>query len=175
MPDPEPSDAILTVRCQLGDPDAWELLVRRWHPKLWHFVSCMVSDQSTTDDIVQTIWLRVVRSLMRVKQPESLAAWLFRIARIAVADQLRDRYRHPVADAEIEVADSDEPNAWLDAVDAIHSGLVHLHPYDRETLVLHYLEGLPVSEVAMVCGVPEGTVKSRLSRARRILRQQIPD
>lgn len=173
VPDSEPSDETLAIRCQLGDQQAWELLIRRWHPKLWRFVTCMVSNQSTAEDILQTIWMRVVRSLVRLRDPERLPSWLYRIARVAVADQLRARYRQPATEIMVDISDDDDSEHWLETAEEIQSGLAYLHPFDREAIVLHYLEGRSVAEVAEVCGTPPGTVKSRLSRARRILRLHI--
>jgi RNA polymerase sigma-70 factor (ECF subfamily) len=58
-------------------------------------------------------------------------------------------------------------------VDAIQAGLQRLPPVEREAVVLHYLEELPVAAVAEICGVPPGTIKSRLHRARRIIQRTL--
>jgi RNA polymerase sigma-70 factor (ECF subfamily) len=57
----------------------------------------------------------------------------------------------------------------------LDAGLERLHPADREAVVLHYLEELSVVDVAAICGVPAGTIKSRLHRAREVLRQSLRD
>ena len=176
MSEQDLQDTLLAVRCQLGEIDAWEKLVERWNPRLWRFTSRMLTDQATAEDVLQTVWMRVVRSMVRLQDPERLAAWLYRIARLAIADQLRGQYRRPVAytveDVE-NVAESDEGIELVDVTDAIETGLTHLHPTDREAVVLHYLEQRPIGEVAEICGVPVGTVKSRLHRARRVLRETL--
>ena len=166
-------DARLAIRCQLGDKEAWEELVERWNPRLWRFISGMVSDQATAEDVLQTVWMRVVRSMTRLREPERLPAWLYRIARLAVADRLRIQYRQPPTFQIEEVAELDEGIASVDIADAVESGLSHLHPTDREAVVLHYLEQRPISEVAEICGVPPGTIKSRLHRARCVVRDKL--
>ena len=173
MPETEISDALLVVRCQTGDQEAWELLVRRWHPRLWRFVSNMISDAVVAEDILQTVWLRTVKSMFQLQQPERLPAWLFRVARTVVADHLRDRYRQPVTTHVNEIAEWETADQQIDVVEEIELGLERLHPNDREVVVLHYLEGMSVAEVAEICHVPSGTVKSRLSRARQILRERL--
>jgi RNA polymerase sigma factor (sigma-70 family) len=171
----EASDAVLAVRCQLGDKDAWETLVHRWHPRLWRFIARMLSGRTEAEDALQTVWLKVVRSLVRLQEPERLAAWLFGIARRTVADRLRERYRRPPPDEIGDIADSDDGIELFAVIDTVEIGLRQLHPVDREAVVLHYLEQLPLVEVSEICGVPLGTIKSRLHRARRIIHKTLLD
>ncbi len=173
MNESDPTDAVLAVRCQLGDPEAWEALVHRWHPRLWRFIARMLSDGTAVEDVVQSVWLRVVRSLVQLREPERLAAWLYGIAGRTVVDRLREYYRRPPADEIGEIPDFDDGIEMIAVVDAIQTGLQRLHPADREAVVLHYLEELPVAEVAEICGVPPGTIKSRLHRARRIIHRTL--
>ena len=166
-------DAVLAIRCQLGEHDAWVELVARWHPRLWRFVRRMLTNQSTAEDVLQTIWLRIVRSMVQLEHPEALAAWLYRIARLAIADQLREQYRRPPAELLIDVESDDDAMQSLDVSDSVEKGLSHLHPTDREALVLYYFEQRSVKEVAEICGVPPGTIKSRLHRARTSIRKAL--
>lgn len=165
-------DARLAVRCQLGDKAAWEELVERWNPRLWRFISGMLTDQAAAEDVLQTVWMRVVRSMARLRDPERLPAWLYRIARLAVADRLRSQYRQPVSYLVDDVPEMNEGIDLIDIADTVESGLAQLHPTDREAVVLHYLEQRPIGEVAEICGVPPGTIKSRLHRARRVVREK---
>jgi RNA polymerase sigma factor (sigma-70 family) len=166
-------DAVLALRCQLGDKAAWEILVRRWHPRLWRFISGMLSDRSTAEDVLQSVWLRVVRSLVQLREPERLGSWLYGIARRTIADRLRESYRIPPADSIVEIPDCDSGIELLSMIDEVETYLGRLHAVDREAIVLHYLEELPVAEVAVICGVPPGTIKSRLHRARQIIHKSL--
>lgn len=124
------TDAILVVRCQLGHESAWRELVERWHPRLWRFVSRMIGDQMIAEDVLQTVWLRVVRSLIRLRDPDRLAAWIYRIARLAVTDQLRHQYRQPQIEAIEEVTQVDYGIAKFEVGEAIEHGLRELHVAD---------------------------------------------
>ena len=166
----KPSDELLTVRCQLGDRDSWDMLVQRWNPKLRSFVSRMLSEQSVVDDTLQEIWLRVVRSMSRLDDPGKFAGWVFQIARATVTDQIRRKYRMPVVEPECDVEIDDSELERLILSESIESALRRLHPIDREAIHLHYFEHFSVADVATVCGVPAGTVKSRLHRGRKVLR-----
>ncbi len=167
------ADALLALRCQLGEPDAWEQLVRQWHPRLWRFTSGMLSDQQVAEDVLQTIWLRVVRSLIRLKEPEKLAAWMYRVARFAIADQLRLQYRQPPQEVLPDIEQIDDSSEMFDMQDFLQTGLSQLHPNEREAVVLHYLELRPIQEVAEICDVRPGTIKSRLHRARKQIRNTL--
>ncbi len=157
----------VVVRAQVGEREAVGELVRGWHPAVWGFVRRMVGRDDIADDVSQEVWLAVVRGLPRLREPEGFAAWVFTIARRRVVDQLRSQYvehgQPPVGD-EPDVADE-----VVDRVDVMR--LVDRLPVvEREVLVLFHLEDLSLEECAEVLGVPVGTVKSRLYRARRLMR-----
>ncbi|MFE6286459.1 RNA polymerase sigma factor [Streptomyces sp. NPDC057877] len=164
-------DALLVVRCQLGEREAFRELVQVWHAPLWRYVRGMVGSRHLADDLVQEAWVAVVRGLPRLRQPERFAPWLFTIARRTVADHLRQEYRTPrtsVAEAAAVVAD-DALSGVLTTME-IESGLSGLPPSEREVLILFHLQDLSLAACAQMLGVPPGTVKSRLHRARRMLR-----
>jgi RNA polymerase sigma factor (sigma-70 family) len=172
---PEPSDALIVVRCQLGDQDAWRQLVERWQPRLWTFIVRMVSQRAVAEDVLQTVWLRVIRSILRLRQPERWSSWVYAVTRATIADRFREQYRRPPADQINETSLVECGSESLDLTDFLDAGLERLHPTDREAVVLHYLGELPLAEVAEICGVPAGTIKSRLHRARVSLRKTLED
>ncbi|MBC7968275.1 MAG: RNA polymerase sigma factor, partial [Fuerstia sp.] len=144
-----------------------------WHPRLWRFVAGMLTDRASAEDVLQDVWLRVVRSLVRLRDPEKLSAWLYGIARAAIADRLRGQYRRPPSDEVSEIPESDDGIHAVDVDDSLRAGLARLHPDDREVVVLYYLEERSVDEVAEISNIPPGTVKSRLHRARRVIRETL--
>jgi RNA polymerase sigma-70 factor (ECF subfamily) len=165
------TDELVVVRCQLGERDAFAELVRAWHDPVHSYVRRMLPT-ADVDDVVQDVWLAVLRGLPRLRQPDRFAAWLFTVARRAVTNRLRTRY------AEVEVSDDAEPTAPDPGDAAVHratvvAGLAGLPAREREILILFYLQDLPMEACAEICAVPVGTVKSRLSRARRMLRDEL--
>ncbi|WP_182867038.1 RNA polymerase sigma factor [Rhodopirellula sp. JC639] len=176
-PAPErPNEANLVIRCQLGDQDAWRELVQRWNPRLIGFLGRMSDDSHKTDDLLQSTWLRLVRTITRLEQPDRFAPWAYRIARNTLNDQLRQRYRSPSLEPNsiaTEPSASDETlDRWIES-DEIMIAMRSLDRHDRLVINLHYFEHLTVAEVADVCQTPVGTIKSRLQRARRQLRQYL--
>jgi RNA polymerase sigma-70 factor (ECF subfamily) len=175
------ADELLVIRCQLGERDAFDALVLRWHRPLWAYVHRLLGDDSVSPDVTQDVWLRVVRGIARLRDPQKLRAWLFGIARRAVMDHLRARYA-VCSEVAVDVSElpdlsadlSDNENGAAEMILAQLDDALRLLPVvEREVLVLFYLKELSLSELAEVLAVPVGTVKSRLHRARRLLRQHV--
>ncbi len=165
------SDELLVVRCQLGERDAFRDLVRAWHEPVRTYVRRMVGP-GAADDVTQEVWLAVFRGLPRLRRPDRFTAWLFSIARRAVVNRLRDGYARPETVEPVETPSADASDAAIDRAELV-AGLAGLPALEREILILYYLQDLSVQTCAEICAVPVGTVKSRLSRARRLLRDEL--
>lgn len=168
---------LLVVRCQLGEPEAFDELVDRWHLPIWRYVRRLISREDDAEEVTQEVWLRILRGILVVADPARLPAWIFTIARRAVMDRLRVRYAQaPLVPLEEEPAGllgTEEPDLrWMDE-EILERALLDLSPMERDVLVLFHLQELTLREVAEVLGVPTGTVKSRLSRARVALEQRL--
>ena len=171
------SDELLVVRCQLGERDAFAELVRGWHPAVERYVGRMLG--GSDDDVVQEVWLAVFRGLPRLRRSDRFAPWLFTIARRAVMNRLRDAYARPepapitdIPDRDRDLPDDDEADGVIDR-QLLAGALAALPAREREVLLLFHLEDLPLDACAQVCAVPVGTVKSRLNRARLLLRREL--
>jgi RNA polymerase sigma factor (sigma-70 family) len=170
-------DELLAIRCQLGETAAFDDLIARWHAPLWTFVRRLVGDDESAREIVQDVWVRVIRGLPRLRDGTKLRAWLFGIARRALMDALREQYaRSGEVDVDLdEIAGADEAWRREDEKDlqALEHALARRPLIEREVLTLFYLQELSLSEIADALRVPVGTIKSRLFRARRLLRQDM--
>lgn len=168
-------DDLLAVRCQLGEREAFDDLIRRWHEPLWRYARRLTGDEDAAAETVQEAWLRVLRGISRLRDPGSLRAWLFGITRRVVMDRLRASYAEPamVDIDDVDVASAEDERDLADDVDTLHEELTQLPLLEREVLVLFYLRELSLNELAEVLAVPIGTIKSRLFRARHSLRTQL--
>lgn len=175
------TDALLAVRCQLGEPAAFDALARRWAEPLRRYVRGWTRGEAETDDLVQEIWLRVLRALPKLRDPHRLRPWLFQLARRTAMDQMRKRYRQPAFEGadlfeQVEETDrNDEPAEREALIAAMEHALDHLGMPERQTLTLFYLEDLSIAEISQIDAVPQGTIKSRLFRGRRQLRALIEE
>ena len=165
------NDELLVIRCQLGEREAFAELVRAWHDPVRGYLRRMLDDDRS-DDVAQEVWLAVFRALPRLREPARFAPWLFTIARRAVTDRLRAHYAQP-APPEAE-PDDDPADLLLDRI-TLTEALNTVPPREREVLILFHLQDLSLEDCAEICGVPAGTVKSRLSRARKLLRAQLEE
>jgi RNA polymerase sigma-70 factor (ECF subfamily) len=167
-------DELLVVRCQLGEQGAIDELLRRWEPRLFYYIRRLVPQEADAWDALQRTWMAVVRDVRRLKEPRALRAWLYRVPRnhavsycrkeLAIGSRLDD-----TADPD-EIAELDwSPRA--DAAERVHQALASLSWPHREVMTLHFLEEMPLDEIAAVTSVPVGTVKSRLHYAKRVLKQ----
>jgi RNA polymerase sigma factor (sigma-70 family) len=166
---------LLVVRCQLGEREAFDELIEAWHGPLWQYCRRVTGSDEAAGDIAQDIWLRVLKGITRLRDAGRLRAWLFGIARRVVMDRFREQYAAPIA-ADVDIGDV-PADAFAGDVEEdlkdMRDGLARLPMVEREVLTLFYLQELSLAEVSDVLGIPLGTVKSRLFRARQLLRQEL--
>jgi RNA polymerase sigma-70 factor (ECF subfamily) len=166
-------DELLVIRCQLGERAAFDELTERWHLPVWKYVRRQMGDDDAARDVAQDVWLRVLRGIGRLRDGSRLRPWLFGIARRALMDRLRQQYAAPPeSDVDVgEVAADPALDSPEEDLAAMEHELARLPATEREILTLFYLRELSLAQVADVLDVPVGTVKSRLFRARRMLRR----
>jgi RNA polymerase sigma-70 factor (ECF subfamily) len=166
-------EQVLVVRCQAGDEAAFVEIVQRYHERLRYYARGLSIDASRVDDVLQEVWLKVFRSLHRLRRPEALTSWLYRITRnAALAEQRRGRdLSGLVPEPEAVAAVDDEPDFTPQDAARMHACLDRLSPGHREVLVLRFFEELSYEDIADVVGTPLGTVRSRLHHAKRALRR----
>lgn len=168
---------LLVLRCQRGDRGAFEELVGGWERRLFFYVRRLVRDEEEAWAVLQEVWLRVLRGIRRLKDPHRLPVWLYAVARNTAMSHHREEYArgHAPLPAEPREAPGEDVIARFDDAEQVHAALARLPRGDREVLTLFFLRDLAIAEVAEVLGIPPGTVKSRLFKARRALRDIIDE
>jgi RNA polymerase sigma-70 factor (ECF subfamily) len=180
LPARDPKQAIenewLVLRCQNGDPQAFEEIIRRWERKLLYFVRRLAPTEEDAWDVLQEVWIAVVKSIKSLQDGRLLHIWLYRVARNKAVTHFRiahnERECREQFDNLAEIEQS-EPDFTADDAELVHHALGRLPLAFREALTLFFLEGLSHAEIAAVLEIPEGTVKSRLHHAKAALRQTI--
>jgi len=164
-------DQLLVTRCQRGDSDALQELVRRWQPHVLYFVRRIVDAESDAWDVVQKTWLRVVRHIRSLRDPRRFPSWLYRIARNTAWTHARRRStNHVPLDGDACVDSEPDEQTRFDDAEAVHHALGRLPLPQREILTLFFLDDLSIRDIATVLSIPPGTVKSRLHYAKRCMR-----
>jgi RNA polymerase sigma-70 factor (ECF subfamily) len=168
-------ERLLVLRCQTGDPIAFEELVLLYQPRLRYFLRALLRGESDVDDRLQEIWLDVYRGLARLTEPAAFSSWLYRIARNRAFRALRRRREPPRSLDGIDLPINEDGDASWSAEDAeyMHIALDSLAPEHREVLLLRFIEEMSYEDIARVTGCPVGTVRSRLHYAKRALRGEL--
>lgn len=163
----------LVLRCQTGDPNAFADLIAVMERPLLYYATSLTGNQDAALDVLQDVWIKVVRGIRQLKDPGSLKSWLYAITHGVAVDRIRRDYRRDkVEQAQLDEAfNTDEPSFDEEDAIAIRDGLSRLGVKHREVLVLHFLQDLSIQEIATVVGCSEGTVKSRIHYAKRQLKQ----
>lgn len=141
----------------------------------------LTGDRAAAEDLVQETMLRALRAWGSFRPGSNARAWLVTILRNQFINGWRSRKRAPTGidmDAIPEPPDLGDPDPegrFFDELvdDEVLEAVDALPPEFREVLVLSDMEGLPYADIAAALGIPVGTVKSRLFRARRILQGRL--
>jgi RNA polymerase sigma factor (sigma-70 family) len=168
-------DELLAVRCQLGEREAFDQLTERWHQPLWRYARRVTGSDDAANEVAQDVWVRVLRGIARLREPARLRSWLFGIAHRSLMDRLRGKYATAgAADIDVDGLPAPEADHEIEAeLESLEGALARLPVVERDVLTLFYLRELTLAEVADTLQVPVGTVKSRLFRARNLLRQEV--
>jgi RNA polymerase sigma factor (sigma-70 family) len=164
---------LLVLRCQRGQKDALEELVRSWEKGLFYYVRRLVADEQTAWQVLQETWVKVLPGIRKLREPRKLPAWLYSIARKTAISHLRAEYKKRALFETNESADNieqDNCELSLDDAEQVHYGLARISLPHREMLTLFFLQDLSLEEIAGVLSIPRGTAKSRLHYARRALK-----
>jgi RNA polymerase sigma-70 factor (ECF subfamily) len=165
-------EGVLLLRCQAGDEAAFEELVEGYSPRLRYYLRKMLRDLDRAEDVLQDVWLQVLRGLPNLVDVGAFPAWVYRIARNRACRVLRER-RPRRSLEELDLAEESDDGIRLEKAEYIHAALDELALEHREVLMLHFLEGMTYENIAWVIGCPVGTVRSRIHYAKRELRRAL--
>jgi RNA polymerase sigma-70 factor, ECF subfamily len=181
----EDPDAELIQRWQAGDPGAFERLVRNHERNVFRLLYRMLGSREEAEDAAQEAFLSLHRHGHRFRRESRFSTFLYRVAANAALNRRRSRGRARAR--EIELAQRHESGAPIhvgprDPEDAAHGveiqqrvqeALQTLPDELRVAVVLYDIEGLSYKDIALALDIPEGTVKSRIHRARLGLRERL--
>ena len=177
-------DATLARRVADSDEAALRELLRRHNQRLFRTARAILRDDAEAEDAVQEAYLKAIRAIGNFRAEAKLSTWLTRIAANEALERLRKRKRAEVlpleADVEIPPQDdtpqSDSPEQAAMRAEArriVERRIDALPEAFRTVFVLRMVEEMTVEETAVALGVPEATVRTRLFRARSLLRESL--
>ena len=173
-------DAHLLARCRRGDRQAQEVLVREHQQMVFRIAHHVLGNQEDALDAAQEALVTMLRALPSYRGQALFTTWLYRLTTNVCLMQRRRRQVRTRLLTDQAAADgvADGPNPEDAALSqevqaAVRQHLARLPAALRAVVVLREIEGLAYQEVAQVVGIPLGTVQSRLSRARELLREAL--
>lgn len=170
----------LIARLQKRDEAAFEELIRQYEKKVYTLCFRMCGNSEDAEEAAQDAFLALWRGIDRFRQESTLSTWIYRLATNACIDTLRRRKKQSGS------VSLDDEELFVDAVDTspqpqetvehreaqklLQEGLFALPEEYRKVLILREIEGLSYTEIAESASIELGTVKSRISRGRSLLR-----
>jgi RNA polymerase sigma-70 factor, ECF subfamily len=176
-----PTDAELVAGALGGSQEAFRELVVRFERPVYTLILRMVRDASTAEDLAQEVFVKAYRHLDAYDPARKFASWLFKVAHNTTIDHLRrgsvdtvpletDREDGGELMAVLADGSAESPSAAVERrqmARALERAIAGLRPEYREAVILRYVEGQSYQEICEVLGVPMGTIKTNLHRARK--------
>ncbi|MEE9404317.1 MAG: RNA polymerase sigma factor [Algisphaera sp.] len=176
------TDESLMLAHRTGDPDAFEVLVRRYRPELFPFLIRFMSGRAAAEDVFQDTFLQIHLSADKFDVTKRFKPWLYTIASNKARDLLRKQKRRKTVPLSAGVGRDGDGPAFVDLMDSglprpldiaedrdmaqrVRGVVEQLPDHLREVLLLAYFQQFAYREVAEMLGIPLGTVKSRLHSA----------
>ena len=178
------TDRDLVATATTGVEGSFEELVRRYQRPISAYVYRMVGDYEAALDLTQEIFIKVYGSLARYRSEFKFSTWIYKIAHNSAVDHLRrnagrerslssgiegDQYELPIESGSLSPEQESERRERRLEIEAVVRSLPNAY---RELIVLRHSQDLTYEEIVEVTGLPLGTVKNRLFRAREMMRQQ---
>lgn len=175
----------LVRKSREGDITAFEELIRSYEKRIFNIALKMVGNREDASDIAQEVCIKIFKSIGKFKEDSSFSTWVYRITSNVCVDQLRKRKNNviPLAvsgedgEYELPVADRDRlPDEIVESKETsalVRGCIQELPPEHKVIIVLRDIYGYRYEEIAKILNLSMGTVKSRLNRARGMLKDKI--
>lgn len=187
------SDEQLFQRYTDGDEQGFHLLVKRYEPRIQGFLRKRLNDEERVEDLTQDTFLRIHRARGSYDPSRKFSTWIHTIANNLLKNEFRNRSRRremvfsdlrtetsasgaPSRPVEFESGDADPEHETYrsELRDAIDTAIERMDEHHRVPFVMREVDDLSYEEIAELIGIPVGTVKSRLNRARNSFRSLLP-
>jgi len=166
------ADEELMLQVRNGEGDMLGVLFERYHVPLFNFYARLMGDRTVSEDLVQEVFLRILRYRETYQPGTPFRPWMYQIARNARMDHYRKAPRHETFEPDMVPPVVPPDSAQQQQEDALlHRALMQLSEDKREVLILARFQELKYTEIARLLGCELNTVKTRVHRALRDLRE----
>jgi len=175
----------LVKKVQLGDQQSFKLLIEQYQKLAFSIVYRMVLNETDREDLCQDIFVKVYKNLSSFTFSAKLSTWIARIAVNTCINHLKKKKVPLFGDfasenetLEESILETTNPADFTESRDLsnrLQQEIDHLKPQYRTILTLYHLEDMSYAEIGGVLNLPDGTVKSYLFRARKLLKERLID
>jgi len=180
------NEKLLLEKAKDGNIEAFERLIEGYQKKVFNIALRMIGDYDDASDVAQEVFIRIFRSIKNFKEQSSFSTWVYRITTNVCLDELRKRKNKKVVylEEEIKLDSSDvkrqiqddrpTPDALAEIGElkkTINDAINRLSSEHRTAIILRDIQGFSYEEISRIIDCPQGTVKSRINRARRALKE----
>ncbi len=164
-----------------GKKSAFSLLIKKYEKMIWILISRMVLDEDEIKDICQEVFIKIYINLDQFKFNSKFSTWIATITYRLTLNHLRKKKKDNLADIQDEIfvetlISENDPSGYLEANELqsnVHNLLEKLPVQYRTIITLYHLDDFSYKEIGEITGMPDGTVKNYLFRARKILKDII--
>lgn len=169
MPLPQAKLELLFLSAQDGDQEAFSSLYQEHHKALLRYARTISNNASVAEDASQEAWLSFAKNIRKIRDPRAYKVWLYKLTRWRANDlSKRNANEVPSDDPHIESITTEDQQE----ISLTHE-IKKLPTTERQIIQLFYLDELSTTEIAEALEIPQGTVKSRLYRARNLLKEKL--
>jgi RNA polymerase sigma-70 factor (ECF subfamily) len=169
--------AEILAGCKNGDQEAWKMMINSYSKSVYNIALNFFAERDIAQDVTQEIFIKVYHNLDKFREEKNFSSWLFTISRNYCIDYWRKNKKYFVNTQELDEKigfgqPTPEENLINESeIDKLRKKISQLDPELRLILILRDIQDLSYKEIAEKFSVPEGTVKSRINRARLKLTQ----
>ncbi|UMZ72559.1 RNA polymerase sigma factor [Natranaerofaba carboxydovora] len=180
-----PGDELLVQRCKKGQLEAYEKLIKKYENKVYSLCYRYSGNYDDANDLAQEAFIKVFNSIDKFKGKSAFSTWLYRVTANVCLDEMRKKKKTPISIDKPQETEEGEVYFNLpdqkynpeiiaeknDLKQLVHKGISKLPKEQRIIIILREMEELSYEEISEVLEISIGTVKSRLNRARKNLKE----
>ncbi|MCL4392817.1 RNA polymerase sigma factor [Patescibacteria group bacterium] len=166
-------EEIAVYLLKTGEDKYFTELVDRYKDKIFNFTVRYLSSREDSEDITEDIFVKVYFKIDKFDQNKgSFKTWLYRIARNTIYNKLKEKKITKISYVDIYTNELDE-NINIENDEIVQSAINKLKKEQKTIILLYYIEGLKYREIAEILNIPENTVKTKIRRAKEILKNEL--
>ncbi|MCG2812190.1 MAG: RNA polymerase sigma factor [Candidatus Aminicenantes bacterium] len=167
----------ILARCKNGDQEAWNMMINSYSKSVYNIALNFFGERDIAQDVTQEIFIKIYHNLDKFREEKNLSSWIFTISRNYCIDYWRKNKKYFVNTQELDEKigfgkPTPEENLITESeIEKLRKKISQLDPELRLILILRDIQDLSYRDIAEKFSIPEGTVKSRINRARVKLAQ----